>query len=113
MTAHTQPFLPLDDDAAQQRAILRETRNDAARDASRKMTGKRAEVLKWISNMGAKGLTMGEMAAITGRSINQWTQPFTELRDWGVIRATNERRNKGTVHVIVRTITVKPDGSWE
>jgi len=113
MSTHTQPFLPLDDDAAQQRAILRDARNDAARKEQRLIRGKRMDVFQAMSRMQSVGLTMAEMAAMSGRGIHCWTQPFTDLRDWGVIVATNERRGGGTVHRLRESVKVKPDGSWE
>lgn len=116
MASVTQPFLPLTGDAADamvDRARLADSRREAARESQRRITGKRAEVFKWIAQMGENGLTMAEMAAISGRSINCWTQPFTDLRNWGVITTTDRKRNGGVVHVLKREIRVQPNGDWE
>ena len=116
----TQPFLPLSGDAAQavvDRARLRGSRNDAAReenrDECRRIVGKRLKVFVAICEAGEHGLTMREMAAIGQRSINCWCQPFTDLRNWGVIETTEFRRNGGVVHRLKRQITVESNGEWE
>lgn len=109
----TQPYLPFDTPTVIDRSRLREARNDAARTECRRITGKRLEVFEAIGRAGVVGLTMREMAGITGRGINCWTQPFADLRDWGVIETTDQRRNGGTVHRLIRTIEIKPNGDWE
>jgi hypothetical protein len=111
----TQPFLPLSGDAATaaiDNTRLRAARRDAERGERPRMRGKRLELLCAIQS-APRGLTMREMAAISGRGINCWTQPFTDLRQWGVIHTTDERRDGGTVHVLSRSITVAPNGDWE
>jgi hypothetical protein len=70
------------------------------------------EVFRALARMQSVGLTMAEMAAMSGRGIHCWTQPFTDLRDWGVIVATNERRGGGTVHRLRAAVVVNEDGSW-
>ena len=116
MSACTQPFLPLSGsavDAAVDRDRLRGSRDTAARSESQRITGKRLSVFAAMVSAGATGLTMREMAGISGRSINCWTQPFADLRSWGVITTTDMRRDGGTVHMLKRSIVVQPDGQWE
>ena len=100
-------------DAIRDRERLRATRNESISAKRRTMAGKRLQVLNVIQMRGDLGLTMREMAAIAGKSINCWTQPFADLRDWGVIETTNERRDGGVVHRAKRTIVVQPNGDWE
>lgn len=114
MTA-VQQFLPLTGDAADaNRDIVRlaDCRNASAREESRLIKGKRLQVWTAISR-SPRGLTMREMAAISGRGINCWTQPFSDLRAWGVIETTDERRDGGTVHRLKNTIVVNDKGEWE
>lgn len=113
MTA-VQQFLPLSGDAADaNRDIVRlaDSRRSSARQESRLIKGKRLQVFLAISRAD-RGLTMREMAAISGRGINCWTQPFSDLRAWGVIETTDERRDGGTVHRLKRTIVLEPNGEW-
>lgn len=113
MTA-VQQFLPLCGDAADaNRDIVRlaDSRRSSARQESRLIKGKRLQVFLAISRAD-RGLTMREMAAISGRGINCWTQPFSDLRAWGVIETTDERRDGGTVHRLKRTIVLEPNGEW-
>lgn len=113
MTA-VQHFLPLSGDAADaNRDIVRlaDSRRSSARQESRLIKGKRLQVFMAISSAD-RGLTMREMAAISGRGINCWTQPFSDLRAWGVIETTDERRDGGTVHRLKRTIVLEPNGEW-
>jgi hypothetical protein len=115
-TCKEQPYLPLSGsaiDAAVDRDRLRDAQTAAARTESTRITGKRLDVFSAIVAAGATGLTMREMAGISGRSINCWTQPFADLRSWGVITTTDMRRNGGTVHTLKRSIVVQPDGQWE
>lgn len=98
-------------DAAVDKSRLTSARRDAVRTEARLIKGKRLEVFLAISRAEA-GLTMREMAGISGRGINCWTQPFADLRDWGVIETTDERRDGGTVHRLKRTIRVEPNGEW-
>jgi hypothetical protein len=114
MTA-VQQFLPLTGDAADaNRDIVRlaDSRNASARTESRLIKGKRLQVFVAISR-ARLGLTMREMAAISGRGINCWTQPFSDLRAWGIIETTEERRDGGTVHRLKQTIVVNDKGEWE
>ena len=114
MTA-VQQFLPLTGDAADaNRDIVRlaDSRNASARTESRLIKGKRLQVFTAISR-ARLGLTMREMAAISGRGINCWTQPFSDLRAWGIIETTDERRDGGTVHRLKQTISVNDKGEWE
>ena len=114
MTA-VQQFLPLTGDAADaNRDIVRlaDCRNASARTESRLIKGKRLQVFVAISR-ARLGLTMREMAAISGRGINCWTQPFSDLRAWGIIETTDERRDGGTVHRLKQTIVVNDKGEWE
>ena len=114
MTA-VQQFLPLTGDAADaQRDIVRlaDCRRSSARTESRLIKGKRLQVFVAISR-ARLGLTMREMAAISGRGINCWTQPFSDLRAWGIIETTDERRDGGTVHRLKQTISVNDKGEWE
>lgn len=113
MTA-VQQFLPLSGDAADaNRDVVRlaDSRRSSARQESRLIKGKRLQVFLAISRAD-RGLTMREMAAISGRGINCWTQPFSDLRAWGVIETTDERRDGGTVHRLKRTIVLEPNGEW-
>lgn len=113
MTA-VQQFLPLSGDAADaNRDLVRlaDSRRSSARQESRLIKGKRLQVFLAISRAD-RGLTMREMAAISGRGINCWTQPFSDLRAWGVIETTDERRDGGTVHRLKRTIVLEPNGEW-
>lgn len=115
MTAAVQQFLPLTGDAADaNRDIVRlaDSRRSSAREESRLIKGKRLQVWTAISR-AARGLTMREMAAISGRGINCWTQPFSDLRAWGIIETTDERRDGGTVHRLKKTIVVNDKGEWE
>jgi hypothetical protein len=114
VTALEQQFLPLSGDAADaNRDIVRlaAARSDSARKESRLIVGKRLQVFTAISR-AARGLTMREMAAISGRGINCWTQPFSDLRAWGIIETTEERRDGGTVHRLKKTISVNDKGEW-
>lgn len=113
MTA-VQQFLPLSGDAAdanRDMVRLADSRRSSARQESRLIKGKRLQVFLAISRAD-RGLTMREMAAISGRGINCWTQPFSDLRAWGVIETTDERRDGGTVHRLKRTIVLEPNGEW-
>lgn len=91
-----------------QQVALQESRNDSARRAARTMSGKRKEVFDQICIAGLRGLTMREMAILKadGRGINCWTQPFMDLREWGLIRATEERRDGGCVHVATGKLSI-------
>lgn len=112
----TTPFLPLSGDAMDHRSDadrLRGSQSAALESERGRIVGKRLEVFRAICAAGSTGLTMREMAGISGRGINCWTQPFTDLRRWGVITTTDARRGGGVVHVLTRTITVQPDGQWE
>ena len=114
MTA-VQQFLALTGDAADaNRDIVRlaDSRRSSAREESRLIKGKRLQVWTAISP-SPRGLTMREMAAISGRGINCWTQPFSDLRAWGIIETTDERRDGGTVHRLKKTIVVNDKGEWE
>jgi len=114
MTA-VQQFLALTGDAADaNRDIVRlaDSRRSSAREESRLIKGKRLQVWTVISR-SPRGLTMREMAAISGRGINCWTQPFSDLRAWGIIETTEERRDGGTVHRLKKTIVVTDKGEWE
>ena len=105
-----QPMLPLNDSQVTQRERLRSTRNAALMSESELLSGKRLEVFLAISAASA-GLTMREMAAISGRGINCWTQPFKDLRDAGVIEATDLRRGNGAVHQLVKARVFKKE-NW-
>lgn len=114
MDTLVQPFLALTGDAAdanRDNVLLAGARRDAGREESRLIKGKRLQVFLAISRAD-RGLTMREMAAISGRGINCWTQPFSDLRAWGVIETTDERRDGGTVHRLKRTIVLEPNGEW-
>ena len=114
MTA-VQQFLPLTGDAADMNrdsVRLADCRSASARTESRLIKGKRLQVFTAISR-ARLGLTMREMAAISGRGINCWTQPFSDLRAWGIIETTDERRDGGTVHRLKQTIVVNDKGEWE
>lgn len=114
MTA-VQQFLPLTGDAADANldiVRLADCRSASARIESRLIKGKRLQVFIAISR-ARLGLTMREMAAISGRGINCWTQPFSDLRAWGIIETTDERRDGGTVHRLKKTIVVNDKGEWE
>lgn len=109
-----QPFLPLTGDVADANrdfTRLADSRRSSARQESRLIKGKREQVF-WAISRASNGLTMREMAAISGRGINCWTQPFSDLRAWGVIETTDERRDGGTVHRLKRTIVLEPNGEW-
>ena len=109
-----QPFLPLTGDVAdanRDNVRLADSRRSSARQESRLINGKKLQVFLAISRAD-RGLTMREMAAISGRGINCWTQPFSDLRAWGVIETTDERRDGGTVHRLKRTIVLEPNGEW-
>lgn len=114
MNKPVQQFLPLTGDAAdanRDNVRLADCRRSSARQESRLIKGKRLHVFMAISRAD-RGLTMREMAAISGRGINCWTQPFSDLRAWGVIETTDERRDGGTVHRLKRTIVLEPNGEW-
>jgi hypothetical protein len=109
-----QPFLPLSGDAAdanRDNVRLAGARRDACRKESNRLSPKAMEVFFVISR-AKQGLTMREMAAISGRGINCWTQPFSDLREKGIIETTDERRDGGTVHRLKRTIVLEPNGEW-
>ncbi len=108
--AWAQPMLPMNDSQVTQRERLRATRNAALMTEQELMSGKRLEVFLAISSASA-GLTMREMAVISGRGINCWTQPFKDLRDAGVIEATDLRRNGGAVHQLVQGKVFKSE-NW-
>lgn len=110
-----QPYLPLDAAAAAsvlECHRLRDARN-AAIPTPDQFKGKRLEVFEAISRAPA-GLTMREMAGLSGRGINCWTQPFTDLRTWGVIEVTGERRGGGVVHRLKQIDTPVNNGDqWQ
>lgn len=114
MNRPVQQFLPLTGDTAdanRDNVRLADCQRSSARQESRLIKGKRLQVFLAISRADL-GLTMREMAAISGRGINCWTQPFSDLRAWGVIETTDERRDGGTVHRLKRTIVLEPNGEW-
>lgn len=99
----TQLLLPLSGDVTD-RCRLQASSNSALAGEKRKLTGKRLQAFSQICNAGKRGLTMREMANLTDRGINCWTQPFLDLRVLKLIRTTDERRVGGVVHVATGNI---------